>query len=128
MKLALTMMVTGLFLSAPAFAAEMGGAMSGGKGKYLVTATHTPEECLAAMDEVAKDKKLLEKAEWGCMGGDGMSGEHAVYLRTDANSPEDAINQLPESQRKNAKAVKLTKLTAAQIKQLHQQDMGAKKK
>jgi hypothetical protein len=128
MKLALTMMVTGLFLSAPAFAAEMGGEKSGGKGKYLVTATHTPEECLAAMDDVAKDKKLLEKAEWGCMGGDGMSGEHAVYLRTDANSPEDAINQLPASQRKNAKAVKLTKLTAAQIKQLHQHDMGAKKK
>lgn len=127
MKLALTMMVTGLFLSTPAFAAEMGGAKSGGKGKYLVTATRTPEECLATMDEIAKDKKLLEKAEWGCMGGDHMSGEHTVYLRTDANSPEDAINQLPESQRKNAKAVKLTKLTAAEIKQLHQQDMGAKK-
>jgi hypothetical protein len=123
MKLALTMIVTGLFLSAPAFAAEMGGAKSPGKGKYLVTATHTPEECLAAMDEVAKNKKLLEKSEWGC-----ASGDHTVYLRTDANSPEDAVNKLPESQRKNAKAVKLTQLTAAQIRKLHEQEAGAKKK
>ena len=124
MKLALTMVVTGLFLFAPAFAAEMGGAKSAGKGKYLVIAPHTPEECLATMDEVAKDKKLLEKAEWSCMGG----GDHALYLRTDANSPEDAVNQIPESQRKNAKAVKMTKLTAAQIKQIHEHEAGAMKK
>ena len=123
MKLALTMVVTGLFLSVPAFAEEMGGAKSGGKGTYLVTATHTPEECLAAMDGVAKNKKLLEKAEWGC-----MSGDHTVYLRTNAKSPEDAVSMLPESQRKDAKAVKMTKLTAAQIKQLHEKEAGAKMK
>jgi hypothetical protein len=52
--------------------------------------------------------------------GRGREGQEAP--RESANSP--AINQLAESQRKNAKAVKLTKLTAAQMKQLHQHDMG----
>jgi len=105
------------FAAAPASAAEEGKAGGTGKGKYLVTATHTPEECLASMDEVAKNKKLLEKAEWGC-----MSGDHTVYLTTQANSPEDAIKMLPEHDQKNAKAVKLTKLTAAQIKAFHEKE------
>jgi hypothetical protein len=119
MKLMLMTIVTGLVLSAvPAGAAEQAGAKGGGKGKYLVTATHTPEECLAAMDEVAKNKKLLDKAEWGC-----MSGDHTMYLRTDASSPEDAIQQLPEPQRNRAKAVKMTKLSAAEIKKFHEQEM-----
>ncbi len=123
MKLVLMTIVTGLILSGmPALAAEQAGPTGGGKGNYLVTSTHTPEECLASMDQVAKNKKLLEKAEWGC-----MSGDHTVYLRIDAKSPEDAINQLPEHERKNAKAVKLTKLTAAQIKKFHEPEMGGKK-
>ena len=116
MRLALMTLLAASFVSfaAPAVAAE--GMAAGGKGKYLVTATHTPEECLAAMDEVAKDKKLLDKAEWGC-----MSGDHTVYLTTQANSPEAAIKMLPEHDRQNAKAVKLTKLTAAQIKKFHEE-------
>jgi hypothetical protein len=110
-----------LSFAAPAGAAEEGKA-AGGKGKYLVTATHTPEECLATMDEVAKDKKLLEKAEWGC-----LSGDHTVYLTTQADSPEAAIKMLPEHDRANAKAVKLTKLTPAQLKKFHEEAKGAAK-
>ncbi len=117
------MLLAASFLSfaAPTGAAE-GGKAAGGKGKYLVTATHTPEECLASIDEVAKDKKLLDKAEWGC-----MSGDHTVYLTTQADGPEAAIKMLPERQRANAKAVKLTKLTPAQIKKFHEEAQGAAK-
>lgn len=104
------------FVSPVAARAGDQAAKTGGKGNYLVTATHTPEECLNAIDEVAKDKKLLDKAEWGC-----MSGDHTVYLRTEANSPEDAIHKLPQHEQKNAKAVKLVKLTPKQIKQFHEQ-------
>jgi len=115
MRLVLMTIVTGLVLAAvPAGAAEQ-AANAGGKGTYLVTTTHTPEECLAAMDEVAKNKKLLDKAEWGC-----MSGDHTMYLRTEAAGPEEAIQQIPESRRKDAKAVKMTKLTAAQLKTFHE--------
>jgi hypothetical protein len=121
MRLLVMSFVAALFLAFPGSAqaagdAKGGEAKAGGSGKYLVTATHTPEECLASMDEVAKNKKLLEKAEWGC-----MSGDHTVYLTMQAKSPDDAIKQLPEHERKNAKAVKLTKLTAAQIKKFHEQ-------
>jgi hypothetical protein len=117
------MLVAASFVSfaLPAGAAEEGKA-AGGKGKYLVTATHTPEECLASIDEVAKDKKLLDKAEWGCMAGD-----HTLYLTTQADSPEAAVKMLPERERENAKAVKLTKLTVAQIKKFHEEAKGAPK-
>jgi hypothetical protein len=122
MKLALMTVAAALFVSAalPANAEEAKAAS--GKGKYLVTTTHTPEECLAAIDEVAKEKKLLEKAEWGC-----ASGDHTMYLTTTANSPEDAVKQVPEARRDDAKAVKLMKLDAAQIKKLHAQHDAAAK-
>ncbi len=118
MKLFLMTIVTGLVLSAPASAIAAEQAAGGGKGTYLVTVTHTPEECLAKMDEVAKNKKLLDKAEWGC-----MSGDHTMYLRTEASSPEDAVKQVSEADRANAKAVKMAKLTAAQIKKFHEKEM-----
>ena len=115
MRIALLTLIASFVLFAAPTRAEEGKTASG-KGKYLVTATHTPEECLASMDEVAKNKKLLEKAEWGC-----MSGDHTVYVTTQADSPEAAIKMLPEHDRKNAKAVKLTKLTAAEIKKFHEE-------
>jgi hypothetical protein len=121
MKLALwTTTIAALFIAAAAPSLAADTTMAGeGKGKYLVTVKHTPEECLARMDEVAKDKKLLGKAEWGC-----MSGDHTMYLTTEAKSPEDAINKVPEAERKDAKAVKLTKLSEAQIRKLHEEHGG----
>ena len=87
MKLALWTTIAALFVATagPALAGDPTTAGEG-KGKYLVTVKHTPEECLARMDEVAKNKKLLSKAEWGC-----MSGDHTMYLTTEAKSPEAAL-------------------------------------
>ncbi|WP_242345072.1 hypothetical protein [Anaeromyxobacter terrae] len=120
MKLALWTTLAALFISAalPSLAADTTTAGEG-KGKYLVMVKHTPEECLARMDEVAKDKKLLGKAEWGC-----MSGDHTMYLTTEAKSSEDALSKVPEAERKDAKAVKLTKLTEAQIRKFHEAPGG----
>ncbi len=122
MKLALWTMIAALFvaMAGPAVAGDPTTAGEG-KGTYLVTVKHTPEECLARMDEVAKDKKLLSKAEWGC-----MSGDHTMYLKTEAKSPEAAIAMLPEPERKDASAVKMTKLTEAQIRKLHDAHAGGK--
>lgn len=114
MKLALWTTMAALFV-ATAGPAVAGDASMEGKGTYLVTVKHTPEECLAKMDEVAKDKKLLSKAEWGC-----MSGDHTMYLMTEAKSREAAIAMLPEPERKDASAVKVQKMTPAQIKKLHE--------
>ncbi|HSD20061.1 MAG TPA: hypothetical protein VLC54_08485 [Anaeromyxobacter sp.] len=120
MKLALWTTVAALFVATagPALAGDPTTAGEG-KGKYLVTVKHTPEECLARMDEVAKNKKLLNKAEWGC-----MSGDHTMYLTTEAKSPDDALRMVPEPERKDASAVKLTKLTEAQIRKFHEAHGG----
>jgi hypothetical protein len=85
-----------------------------GKGTYMVSVPHTPESCLAAMDQMAKNKQLLKETEWGC-----MSGDHTAYLRLNANSPEDAISKLPEPMRADAKAEKVVKLTPKQIEEFH---------
>lgn len=108
-------------LMAPVLASpsQASADMSTGKGTYMVTVPHTPESCLAAMDEMAKNKKLLKDVEWGC-----MSGDHTAYLRTTANSPQDAISKLPEPMRANAKAEKVVKLTPKQIEQFHKEKGG----
>ena len=95
MKLALWTTIAALFVATagPAVAGDPTTAGEG-KGKYLVMVKHTPEECLARMDEVAKNKKLFGKAEWGC-----MSGDHTMYLTTEAKSPEDALRMLNEKTR-----------------------------
>jgi hypothetical protein len=108
-----------LLAPALALASDASADMATGKGTYLVTATHTPESCLATMDQMAKNKKLLDQVEWGC-----MSGDHTAYLRTKANSPEDAISKLPEPMRANAKAEKVVKLTPKQIEQFHKEKGG----
>ena len=121
MKLALWTTLAALFIAAGPSLASDAKTAGEGKGKYLVSVKHTPEECLARMDEVAKDKKLLGKAEWGC-----MSGDHTMYLMTDAKSRDDAISKIPEAERKDATAVKMTKLTAEQIRKFHEAPGGGK--
>jgi hypothetical protein len=96
-------------LGATAFAADKA------KGRYLVIAPHTPEQCLAVLDDINQnDKALLKKIDWGCAAGD-----HTGYLTVDADSPDAALNSLPEKSRAGAHAVKLGKFTPEQIKQFH---------
>jgi hypothetical protein len=101
-----------LSLSVPVRAEDKGG----GNHTYLVTTTHTPEECLAALDEMAaKDPKLLSKMEWGC-----KSGDHSGYAFVEAKDEKAALAQLPEANRATAKAVAVTKFTPAQLKAVHE--------
>ena len=110
-----TLAIVALFtfaLPPPARAEEK----KGGTGTYLVTTTHTPEQCLAALDEMAsKDPKMLGKMEWGC-----KSGDHTGYAFVQAKDEQAAIAQLPEANRANAKAVAVTKFTPAQLKVIHE--------
>ena len=81
------------------------------KGRYLVIAPHTPEQCLAVLDDFNEhDRALLKKVEWGCGAGD-----HTGYLTIDAA----AVQTLPEKSRAGAHAVKLNKFTPEQIRQFH---------
>ena len=101
-----------LSLSVPARAEDKGG----GNNTYLVTTTHTPEQCLAALDEMAaKDPKLLSKMEWGC-----KSGDHSGYAFVEAKDEKAALAQLPETNRATAKAIAVTKFSPAQLKAIHE--------
>jgi len=92
------------------------GAEAGqGKSTFLVTTTHTPEQCLAALDEMgAKNKKLLSQMEWGCKAGD-----HTGYAFLQAADGQAAMGMLPEKNRATAKAVKVTKYTPKQLAEIH---------
>ncbi len=95
-----------------------GRALAGDKGSkhdYFVTTTHTPEQCLAALDEMAaKNKKLLSSVEWGC-----KSGDHTGYVFVQAADEKEALAKLPEVNRASAKAVMVTKFTPEDLKKIH---------
>ena len=104
-------------IAAVAFAALLGAAAvaAGTKGKYLIIAPHTPEQCLAVLDDInQKDKGLLKKMDWGC-----TSGDHTGYLTVDAESDAAALKVLPEKERAGAKAIKVVKFSPEEIKQFH---------
>ena len=83
--------------------------------KFMVTAPHTPEECLKTLDEVnMQGSKALDKWEWGCMAGD-----HTGYAILEGKD-EAAIKAMLPPSMQNAKIVKLNKFTAAQIKAFHE--------
>jgi hypothetical protein len=90
-------------------------AFAAAKTEYLIVSPHTPEQCLAVLDEVVeKDKKLLAKMDWGCMAGD-----HTGYLKVTAENEQAALALLPEKERATSKAVKLNKFTPDQIREFH---------
>jgi hypothetical protein len=89
-----------------------------GMSQYLVIAPHTPDQCLATLDAVKampNGTAALAKWEWGC-----MSGDHTGYLIVSAASPEEALRNVPETERGQARAVKLNRFTPAEIKSFHE--------
>jgi hypothetical protein len=83
--------------------------------RYLIITSHTPEQCLKALDEFeAMSPMLLAKTDWGCMAGD-----HTGYTIVQAQSEDAARQMLPEDVRMQAKVIRLNKFTAEQIRQFH---------
>jgi len=96
--------------------AKMPSSSSSGMSLYLVEVPHTTESCLAALDGT-KDLGInkLNQYEWGCMVGD-----HTGYVMVEAKSVDDVLKDwVPESQRSDAKVIKLNKFTAEQIASYH---------
>ena len=85
-----------------------------GNSQYMVIAPHTPEQCLKALDDVSTAGSL-GKWNFGCMDND-----HTGYLIVSAASAEDALKNVPEDERGQAKAVKLHKFSAAELKTFHE--------
>jgi hypothetical protein len=86
---------------------------------YLVTVPHTPEQCLATLDDMkGKGDAFLSKFEFGCMDGD-----HTAYAFIEGTSPDNVRKMLPEKEQKAAKITKVNKMTAAQIEKIHKDHM-----
>jgi hypothetical protein len=83
------------------------------KSQYLIIAPHTPEECLAAIDEVNASKQL-DKWDFGCMDGD-----HTGYRTVTADSKDAALAMVGAAHKSKARVVELSKFTPEQVKSLH---------
>lgn len=92
---------------------EKAAAPAAAKAEFLIISPHTPEECMAALEQ-AETLGSLSKFEWGC-----KSGDHTAYAFVQAASAEDALKLVPANVRAQAKAVKVTKFTPAEIKSMH---------
>jgi hypothetical protein len=100
---------------ATALATSLSASSALANDKFMVIASHTPEDCLKVLDDMSgKSSKLLSKFDWGCMAGD-----HTAYAVFDAKD-EAAVKAMLPDDMKNAKIVKLNKFTAAQIKSFHE--------
>ena len=88
-----------------------------GKNTYMVTIPHTKEECMSTINDV-KDKgnALLSKVEWGCMDND-----HTGYAFLTGTDAAEVKKMLPQKAQAKAKIVKVGKLTAKQIEQMHKE-------
>lgn len=101
-------------------------AQSAGKNNvYLVTSTHTPEQCLNTLtDFKSKGDAFLSKFEFGC-----MSGDHTSYAFLEGKSEADVKAMLPKEVQATTKVQKVDKFTPDQIEKIHKDHMnsGAKK-
>jgi hypothetical protein len=116
--LAMMLMAAGAFAqdekAKPAMKSKMAmPAMS----SYMIESPHTPEECLAVMDDVAKTKGLSAWS-WGC-----MDGNHTAYRMVQAKDEAAALAMVPESVRGKAHAYKVGKMTPAMLASAHKQHM-----
>ena len=97
-----------------AAAGKMAGKMGG--DWFMVTSTHTAEECLKALDEAAAtDPSWLGKTYCGCMHGD-----HTCWTIVQAANAEAATNTLPAGMRATAKVQQVNKFTPEMIKAAHE--------
>lgn len=84
--------------------------------QYFIEVSHTPEECLRALDEM-KDQgtDILSMFRWGC-----NSGDHRGWAFVEADSEMDARDMLPPSVREKAVVVEVVEFTEDQLREMHE--------
>ncbi|HYD42586.1 MAG TPA: hypothetical protein VEB43_17290 [Anaeromyxobacter sp.] len=106
-------LASALALSASPGAAPAGEQAKAGKQTYLIVSPHTAEQCLAALDHLVA-ARTLETFEFGC-----KHGHHTGYAHVQARSTDEALAVVPEIERPDAKAIPVSRFTAAQVQALH---------
>jgi hypothetical protein len=89
--------------------------------RYIIETSHTPEQCLQALDQVLeRGPDLLGKFDWGCMAGD-----HTGWAVIEAESRERLRGRVPPSILDSARIVEVGKFTPEQIRSFHKQKVAA---
>jgi hypothetical protein len=89
--------------------------------RYLIETSHTPEECLLALDQVLeRGPDVLDKFDWGCMAGD-----HTGWAVIEAESRSELEDKLPSSILDGARIVEVKKFTPEQVRSFHTEKVGA---
>jgi hypothetical protein len=81
--------------------------------RYLISVTHTSEECaraLKAIDAVG----MITHFDWGCKDGD-----HTGWVIIEAESKSQAVMVVPPLLRGKAHAVRLTKFNPEDVQSMH---------
>ncbi len=81
--------------------------------RYLVISPHTAGDCRQALKEV-NAPGCVTHFNWGCMDGD-----HTGWVVPEAETTQQALMVVPAMQRHRAKAVKLVKLSPADLVNMH---------
>jgi hypothetical protein len=83
--------------------------------RYLIGTSHTPEECLQALDQILdRVPDILAKFDWGC-----MTGDHTGWAVIEAESRSALEDKLPSSMLDRARIVEVGKFTPEQIRSFH---------
>jgi hypothetical protein len=81
--------------------------------RFLVVSPHTDADCKDAIQQVLS-AGYITHFDWGCMDGD-----HTGWVIIEAENAKEALMVVPSGQRHNARAVKLTKFTVADVERMH---------
>jgi hypothetical protein len=115
--LAIVLITAGALAQGTAKKAEPAKAAKPVLDTYLIESPHTAEECMGVMDEANKAKQL-GAWDWGC-----VAGNHTAYRMVKAADETAALAMVPESVRSKARAMKLMKMTPAQLAAAHKGHM-----
>ncbi len=86
-------------------------------GTYLVITHHSPDKCLLEIDNLRSGDSIWVEHSWfGC-----LSGDHTVYTLIDAANIESALQQVPSIYRENCKVLKVNKVTADLLEEMHKE-------
>lgn len=81
--------------------------------RYLVSVTHTIENCIRALETI-EAAGIITQFDWGCKDGD-----HTGWVIIEAESKSQAMMVVPALLREKAHAVKLVKFSPEEVRSMH---------
>jgi hypothetical protein len=82
---------------------------------FLIETKHTNADCIQVLQDVNnQDREILSQIQWGC-----MEGNHTGYMMVEAETEREALENLPQSARRDVEVYKLTRFTPEQIESMH---------